>query len=301
MAANKQFQVRCVYCGGTPVSKEHIWSKWIRDILPPEPWHASNLFVRGSVDPNGNGDHLLKQTKRWEGAMQSRAPKIVCRTCNNGWMSQVDERAKAPLTKMIRTGEFILSEDDQSAVAAWVAKSAITGHFVYSSRQVVCDDDLQHLMKTRQAPPNWQISASHYIGYRWDRSQVFVFYSLGEWVENGEYVAAPKTDTERNSMILVFAIGDVAFEVRMSSLRNWSFLKNTRLQVGNMIQVWPSLTQAISWPTWCVGDDFLDYLAKDFHRTLVAAGFEMGSPVDLEKVNGFLRDNGHLRPAPNSK
>lgn len=25
---------RCIFCGGTPLSKEHIWSEWLHDYLP---------------------------------------------------------------------------------------------------------------------------------------------------------------------------------------------------------------------------------------------------------------------------
>ncbi len=27
-------QGRCVFCGGTPVTKEHVWSDWLDEVIP---------------------------------------------------------------------------------------------------------------------------------------------------------------------------------------------------------------------------------------------------------------------------
>src|SRR5438876_11046248 len=90
---DKQERRPCVFCGRlVPLTREHLWSKQLGEILPDI----------------GPGEHIFGLTgdpDAWfiqHRPPFSRAVKIVCADCNNGWMSRLEKRARPLLEPMIR-------------------------------------------------------------------------------------------------------------------------------------------------------------------------------------------------------
>ena len=50
---------------------------------------------------------------------------MVCSTCNNGWLSQLEGTAKPVITPLIRGEPRRLPYDDQALIAAWTSKTAL--------------------------------------------------------------------------------------------------------------------------------------------------------------------------------
>jgi hypothetical protein len=107
-----------VFCGRfLPLTREHLWSKQLGDILP-------------DIDP---GEHIFGLTgdpDSWFVQHRppfSRAVKIVCADCNNGWMARLEKRARPLLEQMIRAERQVTLEPaDQEVLAFWIAKTAMT-------------------------------------------------------------------------------------------------------------------------------------------------------------------------------
>lgn len=106
----------CVFCGNDELTNEHVWPEWFGELL------SSISSTPYSVRAFG---------RAWSTPKIDLVAKVVCRTCNNGWMSQLEAQAKTILTPMI-LGEqraVILSPRQQTVLARWALKTAIMTDF----------------------------------------------------------------------------------------------------------------------------------------------------------------------------
>src|ERR1039457_1463762 len=94
-------QRRCIVCGGTPVTGEHLFSIWIGDLVPK----TAARHMRTVRAAMGTGDQLdrpyLDQARRLEGDIKSSRLRTVCKRCNNEWMSAIESAAKPVMTPLI--------------------------------------------------------------------------------------------------------------------------------------------------------------------------------------------------------
>src|SRR5712691_558751 len=99
----------CVFCGGRPTTREHVYAAWLRDALPV----GTSKFK--TTDADGN--------PMWEQTTFDIIAKVACATCNNGWMSDLEAACKPLLIEAILYGaEFDLNRDQQRTVALWAIK-----------------------------------------------------------------------------------------------------------------------------------------------------------------------------------
>jgi hypothetical protein len=71
---------RCIFCGGTGATKEHIVSDWINDVLPG-PFEVVKQSGDGSV-------------RSWSLRKLDLTAKVVCKRCNETWMSDIVGQAR---------------------------------------------------------------------------------------------------------------------------------------------------------------------------------------------------------------
>ncbi len=119
----------CVFCGSTAgITDEHVWPKWLRahaaDLAPERYTHTSG-FARTAADAFTEAPTVLV---RQPGTILGLRARAVCRECNGGWMSGLEQRAKPILLNMMsaaRPGSVLTLGPDQAAtVAAWAIKTA---------------------------------------------------------------------------------------------------------------------------------------------------------------------------------
>src|SRR5690349_5445572 len=83
----------CVFCGGSPVTKEHVWPDWARrKLASSESFPHYRRLERQGQDP---------VDKRWLAPAHTMTVSAVCRPCNNGWMSELEARAKELLEPVL--------------------------------------------------------------------------------------------------------------------------------------------------------------------------------------------------------
>jgi hypothetical protein len=111
---NNQKRV-CLFCGGTPLTKEHNPPQWVRNCFPD--CEGSGLWV---LYPDG------KQQSR--GTHRSVTPVVlrgICEPCNSGWMSRIEETTRPILEPMIKGVGCTLHRTDQETLAVWLTKTAL--------------------------------------------------------------------------------------------------------------------------------------------------------------------------------
>lgn len=105
----------CAFCPNTADSKEHIWSKWILNLLP-----ETKDGVFKTRKPDGSPHHH-------KASKPDQRAKIVCTSCNNTWMSTKLELPMKALTSDIITKDTqkIFSPEDCRKITAWSFKTAV--------------------------------------------------------------------------------------------------------------------------------------------------------------------------------
>jgi hypothetical protein len=117
-------------------------------------------FAR-SRKPAGSfaGTFTAPDTLKVEAAEPVQTAGVTCKTCNNGWLSLIDNNAARVLKPLIKASEVALDTAGQSAFAAWVYKCAL----ISDAAQHGTDGELSSLragfMESRLAGPGCVIYA----------------------------------------------------------------------------------------------------------------------------------------------
>ena len=109
----------CVFCGFEgKLSNEHVFPAWLRPYLS----HPDGEGTHSRTELR-DGKEILHRERR--GNPASWTVKSVCRDCNHGWMSTLEESAKPRLLPMIQGHGRTLNNSAQALVASWGVKTAL--------------------------------------------------------------------------------------------------------------------------------------------------------------------------------
>lgn len=195
----------CVFCGGAPVTKEHIWPQWAQWTVPaptPSPIHRV-------VEVEGQ--------ERFEssrlGQAFSETSRTVCASCNNGWMSRLETATKELFVAMTGGGPLILDREMQQTLAAWALKTMIMHDLAQVGPWSPTDmpQELEHLACT---------------GVPTDRVVVLLSSCLDAppaqtrlWGTSVAVQDDPRSDTREASVLgATISLGPVCFQLLYSSI-----------------------------------------------------------------------------------
>lgn len=106
----------CIFCGNDDMTEEHIVADWV----------LRAFFRSKTTRADLSGSFIGPKQMRVGAAEPIATAKVICRACNNEWLSQIDNRAAQALRPLVQgRSEVTLSPDAQSAVSAWIFKCAL--------------------------------------------------------------------------------------------------------------------------------------------------------------------------------
>lgn len=143
---------KCIFCGGSPLTKEHFWPVWAGQLLNV-PGDSRTMALYDQVLETA----VLVRKDRRPGHLKSTRIKCVCATCNNSWMSAIEEKAKDCLTKLATGSPRILSENDKSNLASWVALKVLIGEHNDPERAVSNQTVRTKFLETKLPPKGTRI------------------------------------------------------------------------------------------------------------------------------------------------
>jgi hypothetical protein len=107
----------CGFCERTGVTLEHVWADWVTTVLGQRRMRIElgRKSLRRTWNTQGPSDRI------------NMTARVVCRRCNNNWMSDLENSAKPLLTQMMTSNKILLPLDTASRVliAAWAIKTAM--------------------------------------------------------------------------------------------------------------------------------------------------------------------------------
>jgi hypothetical protein len=107
----------CVFCGEPADSQEHVWPDWAAPMLADEGplQHFHHIVQEGRPS----------EERRYTKDAYSVTVGVVCKGCNNGWMSELESRAKPYLEPMLHQHGRDLYEGGLRILATWALKTAM--------------------------------------------------------------------------------------------------------------------------------------------------------------------------------
>ncbi|MBX9469440.1 MAG: hypothetical protein KL839_16980 [Rhizobium sp.] len=120
----------CIFCGAVGgLSREHVLPKWLQ------------LNVGGSLEGTFTGIRSSFIGERLDERKFSGGNftlKRICTNCNNGWMSQLEDRFALVLPKLesfMRPSQ--LSKTERHTVSMWIVKTGIVAHLSANYRRIL--------------------------------------------------------------------------------------------------------------------------------------------------------------------
>lgn len=104
----------CIFCSNSANSPEHIWPKWMGAHFQPSP-HDTSIAIAEQFHPPTAPIHMSRH-----GHPTTLKLKVVCRGCNNGWMSEIEAAAKPYLERMLLGQRTSLDDIAQLHIARWL-------------------------------------------------------------------------------------------------------------------------------------------------------------------------------------
>jgi hypothetical protein len=214
----------CPFCDSTSdLTREHVWPDW----------YSKQLQTRGRTLA---GDNVRRD--------RIHVTVPVCSTCNNTWMSVLENDTKSVLTSMMRAGNresqpIQIMVDQQKRLATWAVKTAYLIDAL--GRPAVPGGFLQEFALQRAPNESTIVWVGGYtpdlLAARYDKRAL-------DFLCHG----AP-TRNSPNGFVVTFTIFNVLFQVVGHFNGGPAVLNDNRRQYDPAIfRIWPTLNTTLLWP-----------------------------------------------------
>ncbi len=230
---------KCVFCGKTGVTKQHMWPDWIKNVHPrTDKEHTQQITHLDSSSPLVTTIKPFMGYKR--GPLGAYKLRIVCAACNNGWMSQLEQKSQPILTNLILNQSSRINSDTQQILAAWVSLMAMVAEYTDVPNMAIPPEHRNHLRQNGYPPEGWKIWLGNNVAPDWSLS----YHHIGLASHPAK---SPEKSFECNTQFSTIGIGAVIFYVASTVLHS-SVLKISDEFEKNMVQIWPTNLENVQFP-----------------------------------------------------
>jgi hypothetical protein len=141
-------QSRCIFCDGTPLTKEHLYPQWAHALLPDSTAGTTEFWRKAGPT---EADRLDKTRPR-QGSTLHYTFKVVCAQCNNGWMSKIEQNIKPALISIIQGTRLDLSDDNYKPLVEWATLKVMVIDASSKEMQTFTRDQRFAFMSERKIP-----------------------------------------------------------------------------------------------------------------------------------------------------
>jgi len=223
----------CMFCRGRASSKEDALPLWLVRRLPT----PNGVYVEAERGRNF--------TKRWKAAKHDLKVRFVCKACNNGWMSRLENRAKPIVEAIFDRAISALSPTDQATLAEWAVKVSMVLEALRSGTTWFYSQEERALMRGESAiPPRTRVWLAKCVNLP------------GTYCASSDLSETPSQGAqEAKAYVTTIAFRDLALQVvtaRAPERAPTSATLTTDVRPGPWSQVtvsmWPPSAGSLAWP-----------------------------------------------------
>jgi hypothetical protein len=234
----------CIFCGSRKkIEHEHVWPDWLVGIM--EEKEARHVFTQ--QDATGAMSVMRAHTApAW-----STTARVVCKQCNGGWMSRLEDTASVLLKPMILDRRRTLERFVVPFLAMWALKTAMTLDQATEGGVRIPPEHPRLLFDER-----WPLRTSTVFIGRYEPDDPLAAYYLKP---NGHLElrldSDPSTVHEAEAYGVTMLVGHLVFHLFASTLAEGrTEIMPPRPLPDGLIRIWPAAFTSVAWPP-----------ARDFH------------------------------------
>lgn len=230
---------KCIFCGKGNLSKEHFWPEWTSSLLPSYPanQHVERLQIITRVTKL-KGPPLVR-TK--PGNAWTKKIRVVCKACNNGWMSVLETAVRPILTPLICTTPHTIDAAPSLVLARWVALKIMVGEHNQRGDAVTSPEERRVFQESLEIPKNFRIWIAKCGVGGWETAY---------FRHSGTVSLTPDIRPEhrsKNIHSVTFGIGDLLVHVLHTTVSGLDLDLNLS-QPHVVVPLFP-YSELIDWPT----------------------------------------------------
>lgn len=252
---------KCIFCDNLGnLSKEHLFAKWLVDYFPRNSDSMHTGMYTDWRDVNFSSQSF-DERRVHQGHSGSKKLRVVCRHCNNGWMSALENSVRTLLPPLISAKRHGILPEEQEKLATWAVKTAMVAERFRRDGAQIPQSDRFKLMNELCPPKGWFVWIAKYGGGDWEN------LSIGH-VRAGLNATPIANHKEASDYVqaTTFGLGQVLFCVLGCSLpRAEKFFEGRETE--GIVQVWPARPRSIIWPLFGEIGDREAYSLANFIRT----------------------------------
>lgn len=178
------------------------------------------------------------------GYFRTRSLKVACQTCNNGWMSVLQQSTKPVLLPLIEGQRAVLTREQQRIMATWLTMWSMVYENCQPETIAIPQTERETFWQTRQPFPHWKMWTAPYSG-------PFCGYHVGlgladiGWQSRTQEMAA-----HCNTHFSMTGFGAVCFlAVSTTAERRFKLSEpnvNVLIRKAGFTRIWPVRQQTVS-------------------------------------------------------
>jgi hypothetical protein len=199
------------------------------------------------------------------GDIRGRGVRCVCESCNSGWMSALQEKAKPSILLMLDGSPCGIDRNIQSDLSAWASMAVMAAEQMDKTKIAISASDRMWFYKQHTAPPAWGIwIARHEISLTW-KPRI---------IQNVLRITEDSADTQdrgirpHNTQSTTYKVGNI-FIHAMSCIFP-DIVRDLRYDImfpGKVFRIWP-WTANIDWPQSPISDWEAMFIASQFYESV---------------------------------
>lgn len=231
---------KCIFCQGGSMSKEHFWPDWMSSYFEKS---SNSRYGRQIYTSEVKSPSILSEQKYQNGHLSTKKFRVVCKKCNNGWMSQLEEKVKPLLLRSMENKLITLSTQCLSILSRWLVMKVIVAEQAENGLQVTPEADRKLFHESQQIPDYFRVYMARHntadnIGYH----RYTCTLALSK-----DKLSPPLDGLNRNMQTVSFLIGPMF--IFITAARVYDFNLESKLNFDQLCCIYPNKSEEVSWNT----------------------------------------------------
>ncbi|WP_114743524.1 hypothetical protein [Vibrio cholerae] len=145
-------QKECIFCGNQgKMSKEHLWPNWLNNLSEKD---ENAKYQEGAAYGIANNESNQFKMNVRSGDVMTKKYRVVCRTCNSGWMSSIEESVKPILLGAFGDCDKFLTNKELKELSTWLVMKNMVAEQT-DNESVVTSKEECHLFESNRVFPKY--------------------------------------------------------------------------------------------------------------------------------------------------
>lgn len=226
---------KCIFCKRQrALTLEHVFPDWLRYLYP------NGLVVTNQLTGAFQ--------KEWPSVAFQHKARIVCESCNSGWMSQLETSTRPLLTKLFNLEQILVGKDEQRLLSYWSQKTMLMLNQAIPKNLKITQDVYDDIYDNRSFTKKVLVNMGWRMRYGQEKNEPLASYEQKQ-IESIDVLRTLeediKADISNGGFIwkAILAIGPVVFELIGHNMR-------AKLEVGFQTKVFQTIQPYISDMRW---------------------------------------------------